>query len=85
MKVVIVYRSNSEYGSAVEAYLRDFTNQTGKTIETLNPDTREGDEFCRTYDIVEYPSAIALDDEGTLQNFWKGSPLPTMSELGFYA
>ena len=85
MRVIVVYRSDSEHGRTVEDYLRDFTNQTGRTIETLDPDSSEGSEFSQTYDIVEYPSIIALSDDGQLQNFWKGLPLPTISEVSYYA
>lgn len=85
MKAMIVYRSDSEHGRTVEDYMRDFTHQTGRTIETLDPDSPEGGDFCRTYDVVEYPSVIALSDDGQLQNFWAGLPLPTISELSYYA
>lgn len=85
MKVVIVYRSDSDHGSIVEQYLRDFSRQTGGTIETIDPDTKDGADLCRTYDIVEYPSVIALADSGQMQNSWRGLPLPTISELSYYA
>lgn len=85
MKVVVVYRSNSEHGTTVETFLRDFAKQTGKTVETLDPDTKDGADFCRTYDIVEYPTTIALSDDSHMQNLWKGLPLPTISEVSYYA
>jgi hypothetical protein len=85
MRTVVIYKSDSEYGRAVESFLQDFTRQTGRTLETIDPDTREGDSLCRTYDIVEYPSIIALSDSGQMQNYWKGLPLPTKSEVSYYA
>jgi hypothetical protein len=85
MRVVVMYKSDSEHGQTVESFLQDFMRQTGRELETMNPETREGDSFCRTYDIVEYPSIIALSDSGQLQNFWKGLPLPTISEVSYYA
>ena len=85
MRTVVIYKSDSEYGRAVESFLQDFTRQTGRTLETIDPDTREGDSLCRTYDIVEYPSIIALSDSGQMQNYWKGLPLPTISEVSYYA
>ena len=84
MRVVVVYREESDYAREVLDYLRDFTRQTGHELETVNPDSREGASFCRVYDIVEYPSIIALDDQGTLQNLWRGRPLPTISEISYY-
>ena len=85
MKVVVVYRSDSEHGRTVEEYLRDFSRQTGNTVDTLNPDTADGASFCRTYDIVEYPTVIALADDGQMQSNWRGLPLPTISELSYYS
>lgn len=85
MKARVVYRSNSEHGSAVEGYLRDFSRQTGSEIETLDPDTLEGINFCRAYDIVEYPTVVALSDDGRVQNVWRGLPLPTINELSYYS
>lgn len=85
MKVIIVYRSNSEHGRAVEEYMRDFLRRTGREIDTTDPDTPDGANTCRTYDIVEYPSVIALTDDGRMQNMWRGLPLPTINELSYYA
>lgn len=65
-------------------FLSDFERQTGRTIETVDPNTRDGTQLCETYDIVEYPSIVALDDNGQLQNIWKGRPLPTISEVSYY-
>lgn len=85
MRAIIIYKEDSEHGRTVTDYLRDFTRQTGRTLETIDPDTKEGADFCRAYDIVEYPSVIALSDNGQLQNFWKGLPLPTIAEVSYYA
>lgn len=84
MKVVVIYKDESDHAREVYDYLQDFLRQTGHELETLNPDTREGSEFCRVYDIVEYPTLVALSDDGRLQNMWRGSPLPTISEISYY-
>lgn len=84
MRVVVIYKNETDYARQVNDYLRDFTRQTGHELETLDPDTRDGASFCRAYDIVEYPTLIALDDNGTLQNMWRGLPLPTVSEVSYY-
>lgn len=82
--MVVVYKEESDHAREVTDYLRDFERQTGRTIETMNPDSRDGIEFCRVYDIVEYPTIIAIREEGQLQNMWRGRPLPTISEVSFY-
>lgn len=84
MKAVIIYRPESDHARAVEDYLRDFSRQTGRELETMDPDSSDGAELCRVYDIVEYPTVIALSDDGQLQNNWRGLPLPTISELSYY-
>lgn len=84
MKVVVVYRPDSEHARIVTEWLRDFQRRTGKTLEEINPDTREGAALCRSYDIVEYPTLIALDDNSSMQNMWRGSILPTISEVSYY-
>ena len=84
MKTVIVFKEESDHAREVLDYLRDFERQTGHVLETINPDTKDGSAFCRTYDIVEYPSVVALSDDGALQNLWRGRPLPTISEVSYY-
>lgn len=84
MRTIIVYKDETDYARTVTDYLRDFKRQTGHDIETLNPDTADGADFCRTYDIVEYPSVIAMSDDGHMQNLWRGLPLPTISEVSYY-
>lgn len=84
MRVVVIYKDNTDYASTVTGYLHDFEYQTGHRLEMIDPETPDGIQFCETYDIVEYPSIIAISDDGALQNFWRGLPLPTISELSFY-
>lgn len=85
MRTFVVYREQSDHARAVTTFMHDFTRQTGRILETVDPETREGADLCRTYDIVEYPSVVALDDNGAMQNLWRGIPLPTISEVSFYA
>jgi hypothetical protein len=84
MKTVIVYKEETDYARQVTDFLREFERQTGHTLETVNPDTVEGSVFCNTYDIMEYPTMIALADDGSMQNTWVGLPLPTISEVSYY-
>ncbi len=84
MRVVVVYKDNTEYARTIIDFLRDFNHQTGHELEALDPDTSDGASFCRAYDIVEYPSIIALSDDGSMQQTWRGLPLPTISEVSYY-
>lgn len=83
-RVVIIYKPVGENARAVEDYMRDYYRQTGSELATLDPETREGADTCRAYDIVEYPSVIALSDDGQLLSNWRGLPLPTINELSYY-
>ena len=84
MKATLIYRSDSEHGRPVEDFLRDFRIRTGREVATLDPDSPEGIDMCRTYDIVEYPTVLAMTDDGQLLNSWRGLPLPTISEVSYY-
>lgn len=84
MKVIVVYREESDHARAVIDFLRDYQRQTGRELPTVDPESAEGAQFCRTYDIVEYPSVVATSDDGVLQNLWRGLPLPLINELSYY-
>lgn len=84
MKTVVVYRKESDHAREVMTFLRDFSRRTGKFIEEIDPDTREGESFCRTYDIVEYPTMVALSDNSQMQHMWRGRPLPQIDEVSYY-
>ena len=85
MKAVVVYKENSDHAREVFDYLRDFERQTGKKLEEIDPEKRENIGFVETYDIVEYPTILALTDDGQVINMWRGRPLPTINEVSFYA
>lgn len=85
MGVVVVYKDASDHARDVISFMRDFSRQTGRTIEVIDPETREGIDFCRSYDIVEYPTLLALDDRGSVLSMWRGRLLPTINEVSYYA
>lgn len=85
MRTIVIFKDNTDYARQVTDFLRDFERQTGRELETLDPETQDGASFCRTYDIVEYPSIAAVSDDGVLQNLWRGLPMPTISEISYYA
>ncbi len=85
MKAYIAYKEQSDHARAVTEFLRDFERRTGKKVELINPETPSGSGFCETYDIVEYPTVVAVDDNGALLNQWRGLPLPLIDEVSYYA
>lgn len=85
MRAVIVTKEQTDYARTVDEFLHDFERQRGRRLEVINPDTPSGSGFCETYDIVEYPTIIAIADDGSVQNTWVGLPLPTINEVSYYA
>lgn len=73
----------SEHGRSVEEFMREFTRRTNRELETVNPDTRQGSAMAATYDVVEYPTILALSNDGRILSTWRGD-LPTISEVSYY-
>ena len=84
MKTVLLYRPNSAQERQALDYMRDFTAQTGKKLDALDPDSPAGVDLCRIYDVMQFPAILVTDDDGALQNLWMGDTLPTFSEVSYY-
>jgi len=69
----------------MEEYAHDFESQRGKVIELKDLETRDGSDMARLYDIVQYPSLLAVRDDGELAKVWPGPSLPLMDEVAGYA
>lgn len=82
MRVVCVYRDNQDYSRTVSEWLESFYRQTGREIEIMNPDENVG--FCEAYDIVEYPTILALGETGDVRAIWRGRNLPLINEVLYY-
>ena len=63
-------------------WLENFYRQTGKRVETMNPDEDTG--FCAAYDITEYPTIIALGNSGEVMAMWRGRNLPLINDVSYY-
>jgi hypothetical protein len=81
---MVIYKSASDRARDVSDFLRDFERQTARKLETIDPDSRQGADICRLYDIVEYPTIVATSEEGQLLNMWRGVPLPTIDDVNAY-
>lgn len=84
MRTVVIYKERTDYARQVIDYMADFERQTGHTLEVMDPESPEGVSFTGTYDILEFPTIVAVSDGGELQFMWKGLPLPTISEVSYY-
>lgn len=85
MRVVCVYRDGEDYTRTVQEWIAEFERRTGKEIEIISPDGRDGVEFCKAYDVVEYPTMMALDESGGVLAGWRGvRELPTFDEASYW-
>ena len=82
MRVVCIYKDNQDYTRSVNEWLEDFRRQTSRKIETMDPDQNPG--FCEAYDVVEYPTIMALGEQGEVRASWRGRDLPLINEVLYY-
>lgn len=85
MKVLVLYRPNSEHGRVVEDFIREFQRRYAEArLEIQNIDTRDGSATASLYDIMQYPAVLVLQDDGYLSKAWEGEQLPLMDEIVSY-
>ena len=84
--MLVLYRPNSEHGRLVEEFIRDYSRngRTGK-IEGLNVDTRDGSAMATLYDVVRYPTILAVRDDGSILRAWDDDMLPLQDEVAAYS
>ena len=86
MRAVIVWHEQTDYAREVREWLDDFERTMGPgRIESVDPETREGNDFAAAYDVVEYPTILGMDDSGKVLESWRGLPLPRLNEVAYYA
>lgn len=87
VKLLILYRPNSEHDTDVQSFVREFQRryEVGRKLELVSLNTRDGAATASLYDVVAYPAILVLGDDGSLVNFWQGMPLPLMDEVAAYA
>jgi len=86
MKVVILYRPESEQARVLETFLHDFKARNSSiNVEVVDVDAREGIAMASMYDVMRFPTIIAMADDGTVLNMWQGEDMPLMDEVASYA
>lgn len=85
MKIIILYRPASDHSRVVDEYVREFVYRNPEVkLEVLSIDTKEGWDLGGVYDVMQYPSMLAIRDDGSLAHSWVGEPLPLMNEVAYY-
>ena len=86
MRVSVIYRSNSEHERQVLDFEREFEHRTGRSLELLDVNTRDGSSMASLYDIVAYPMVLAISNEGSILQSWQAnSGMPLINEVSYYA
>ena len=84
MKVVVLYRPNSEYSRVVEDFARELERQYQARIDLVSIDSRDGSSTASLYDIMQNPAVLVLGNDGQLLNSWQGGNLPLMRDISYY-
>ena len=86
MKVVILYRPQSEHGRVVEDFIHDLQARYNLShLEILDVDSKDGSATASLYDVMQYPAILVLQNDGYLQKSWEGGTMPLMDEVAAYA
>ncbi|HUB93028.1 MAG TPA: hypothetical protein VMB52_00845 [Verrucomicrobiae bacterium] len=87
MKLVALYRPDSEFSRNVEDFLRELrkAHEIGdEQLRIIDYDSREGTDMAMTYGITNQPAMIIIDDNGGYIKHWEGNELPLQDEVTSY-
>lgn len=86
MKVLVLYRPNSEEARNVESFIHDFQERHDTNhLEAIDVNTRDGYATATLYDVMQYPAVLVIRDDGSILKSWEGEMLPLMDEIAYYA
>jgi len=85
MRVAVLYRSNSEHERSVLEFEREYQYRTGRSFIMYDVNTRDGAAMASLYDVMRYPSVLALADDGQMLQLWDGEQLPLINEVSYYS
>jgi hypothetical protein len=87
MKVLVLYRPNSEYARRVEEFIHNLQDRLTRSarVEVMNYDSRDGSATASLYDIMQQPAILVLRDDGYVQKSWVGDQMPLADEVVGYA
>jgi hypothetical protein len=80
--IMVLYRPNSEHERAVLEWQKELSS-SGIEIKLVDVDSQDGVAKVELYDATEYPSVLAIKNDGSVLQMWKGK-LPLLAEVGYY-
>jgi hypothetical protein len=87
MKVLVLYRPNSEHARRVEEFLRDLQHEHDidqGSLQILDVDSRDGIATASLYDVMSTPAIVVTDNLGSYIKSWIGEELPLMRDIAEY-
>ena len=82
MKIVVIYKEFSDHAREVREWITELRARAeGLEIETLNPETKEGEGFCQAYGILDYPAVAVVGEGGRAYFSSVGRPLPVFNDV----
>ena len=81
MRIVCVWKEESDHAREVRDWMRDFARQTGREVESVDPESREGEGFVRAHDVTMYPTVMVVGMDGRVAEQWRGTPLPMIDAV----
>ena len=85
MKIIVLYHPASDHGRTVEEYVHEFMFRNPEVdLQAISVDTRDGADKAKVYDVIAYPSMLAIREDSSLAHAWQGLPLPLMNEVAYY-
>ncbi|HSX04980.1 MAG TPA: hypothetical protein VLF69_00745 [Candidatus Saccharimonadales bacterium] len=87
MKLLVLYRPNSEFARTVEEFIQTLRVQQNideRQLEILDFDSREGSATASLYDIIAQPGFVVVGDDGGFIKSWQGNELPLAEEVASY-
>lgn len=85
MRVSVLYRSNTEQERAVLEFVEEFKRRVGRSLEMLDVNTREGSSMASLYDVMRYPTVLAISNEGSVLHSWDAAEsMPLINEVSYY-
>jgi len=87
MKVLVLYRPNSEFARQVEEFVQGLQtrhNVDEHHLQILDFDSREGAAMASLYDVMGQPAIVVVGDDGSYVKHWQGGDLPLLEEVAGY-
>jgi len=87
MKVLVMYRPNSEFARSIEEFVHDLQTQHNVDehhLQVLDFDSREGSAMASLYDVTDQPGILILGEDGSYVKHWQGTDLPLLAEVAGY-